>query len=70
MSQSGKIVVGVHLMEKMINGKTMDIIWLIVMLIGLGLGRFVEAVSDGEFYIGLILWYYVARTLSDWDNLD
>lgn len=50
--------------------KILDIIWLIIMLIGLGLGRYVKTISDGEFYIGLILWYYVARALSDWDNLE
>ncbi len=50
--------------------KVMDIAWLILMLLGLGVGRYMEAVSSGEFYIGLILWYYVARALSDWDNWD
>jgi hypothetical protein len=50
--------------------KIIDTIWLILMMLGLGIGRYTEVVSSGEFYIGLILWYYVARALSDWDNLD
>lgn len=50
--------------------KIMDIAWLILTLLGLGVGRYMEVVTSGEFYIGLILWYYVARALSDWDNWD
>ena len=48
--------------------KIMDIVWLILMLLGLGIGRYMEEITLGEFYIGLILWYYVARALSDWDD--
>lgn len=47
--------------------KVLDIIWLIIMMVGICANNFVfKAMTAGEYYISLILWYYVARILSDY----
>lgn len=50
--------------------KVLDIVWLIIIMIGIGINNFVfKTITSGEYYILLILWYYVARILSDdWDS--
>ena len=47
--------------------KVLDIIWLIIIIVGICANNFVfKAMTAGEYYISLILWYYVARVLSDY----
>lgn len=43
--------------------KIIDIIWLIVIFIGLGIGYYAKDISTGEFYLSLMLWVFVSREL-------
>lgn len=51
--------------------KIIDIMWLMIICIGIGVGRYVGEISTGEFYIALMIWYCVARFLAgNWDDWD
>lgn len=45
--------------------KIIMIVWFVVMIIGLVVGRAHNSVSGGEFMIGLMFWVYLSYWFND-----
>lgn len=47
--------------------KVLDIVWLIIIIVGICANNFVfKTMTAGEYYISLMFWYYIARILPDY----
>ena len=54
-------------MDKIV--KSIDAIWAIIVILGITFENFfAKSLTPGEFYIALILWYYVVRQLTRIDK--
>ena len=45
------------------TGIIIDLIWIIVMFLGIGIGRYTGEITSGEFYISLILLVFTSRMM-------
>ena len=44
-----------------------DIVWIVVMLLGIGVGRYTGDITGGEFYLALMLAMFVGRWMTKED---
>ena len=52
-------------LNSLLIAKIIMIVWFVVMLVGLAVGRYNDSVSGGEFCIGLMFWVYLTYWFND-----